>query len=149
MSKYLFTPGRSTIIFQATVSARRTINARLALDTGATLCKISNRIANYIGLDLSSPIRHAESVTASDVVQVPVFHLPSIDVLGKTATRLDVVVRDMPPQAGLDGALGLNFFLSHNLFINYGKGVLVIQDGISKSSWNRFSQAIELWSAMK
>jgi len=149
MSKYFFTPGRSTIIFHATVSARRTTRALLALDTGATLCKLSNRVANYIGLDLSSPIRYAESVTASDVVRVPVVHLPYIDVFGKTASQLEVVVRDMPPRAELDGALGLNFFLNHNLFINYGKGVLLIQDGIPKSPWHRFSQAIELWSAMK
>ena len=149
MSKYFFTPGRSTIIFQATVSARQTINARLALETGASLCKISNRIANYIGLDLSSPIRHAESITAGDVVRVPVVHLPHIDVFGKTANRLEVVVRDMPPRARLDGVLGLNFFLDYNLFINYGKGVLVIQDRIPKSLWHRLLQGIELWSSMR
>jgi hypothetical protein len=56
MSKYFFPPGRATIVFQATVSARQTVSALLALDTGATLCQISRDIADYIGLDLSSPI---------------------------------------------------------------------------------------------
>ncbi|MBC8461638.1 MAG: retroviral-like aspartic protease family protein [Deltaproteobacteria bacterium] len=149
MSKFSFVPGSPTIVFQATVSARQTARALLALDTGATFCQISNGVANFIGLDLSSPIRQIELVTGSDVVYAPVVHLPQLDIFGRTVRQLEVVVRNLPPRARLDGVLGLNFFLDYNLFINYGKGVLVIQDRIPKSPWHRFLQAVELWRAMK
>ena len=149
MSKYSFLPGSATIVFQATVFARRPARVLLALDTGATLCQISSSIANSIGLDLSSPVRQIELVTGSDVARAPVVHLPQLDIFGKTIRQLEVVVRNLPPRARLDGVLGLNFFLAHNLFINYSKGVLVIQDRIPKSPWHSFLQAIELWRAMK
>jgi predicted aspartyl protease len=149
MSKYSFPPGSATIICQVTVSAHQTVSALLALDTGATLCQISNNIADYIGLDLSSPIRQIELVTGSDVVRAPVVHLPQLDIFGKTVRQLEVVVRNLPPRARLDGVLGLNFFLDYNLFINYSKGVLVIQDRSTRSPWHTFLQAIELWRAME
>jgi len=149
MSKYSFLPGSATIILQATVLARRSARVLLALDTGATLCQISNSIANSIGLDLSSPIRQIELVTGSDVMRAPVVHLPQLDIFGKTVRQLELVVRDLPPRARLDGVLGLNFFLDYNLFINYAKGVLLIQDRIPKSPLHSFLQAIELWRAMK
>jgi hypothetical protein len=83
------------------------------------------------------------------VARAPVVHLPQLDIFGRTIRQLEVVVRNLPPRARLDGVLGLNFFLDYNLFINYGKGVLVIQDRIPKSPLHSFLQAIELWRAMK
>jgi len=149
MSKYSFVPGSTIIVLQATVFARRSARALLALDTGATLCQISSSIANSIGLDLSSPIRQIELITGSGVVHAPVVHLPQLDIFGRTIRQLEVVVHNLPPRARLDGVLGLNFFLDYNLFINYSKGMLVIQDRIPRSPLHSFLQALELWRAMK
>jgi len=98
---------------------------------------------------MSSPIREIEIVTGSGVVHVPVLHLPSLKVFGRTANQLEVVVHDLPRRARLDGLLGLNFFRNYNLFFSYGKGILVIQDSSPKNFWQSFTQAIEVWRAMR
>jgi len=119
MSQHLFTPNAPFIAFRTTVQAQRTARAFLALNTGASLCQISNGIAASIGLDMTSPIREIEIVTESGVVRAPVLYLPSLAVLGKEASQIEVVVHDLPPRARLDGLLGLNFFQDYNLFLNY------------------------------
>jgi predicted aspartyl protease len=149
MSRHFFIPNSPAIILEAVVSVQQTARALLALDTGASRCQISNRIAASIGLDMSSPIREIEIVTGSGVVQAPVLYLPSLVVLGKEVSQLEVVVHDLPPRARLDGLLGLNFFRDYNLFLNYGKGILVIQDRAPKNFWLNFTQAIEVWCAMR
>ena len=148
MSIHRFTPGANLIVVRGVVQAQQTARARLAIDTGASLCQISNSIAASIGLDISSSIREIEIVTGSGVVRAPVLYLPSLKVLGRTANQLEVVVHDLPPRARLDGLLGLNFFRNYNLFLNYGKGILVIQDRVPKNFWLNFTQAIEVWRAM-
>jgi predicted aspartyl protease len=149
MARYFFPPGSTKIEVSAVVRAQRSRRIVVAVDTAATTTQISTAVAKFIGLDLTNPVRYTDVVTASRVERAPVVCLPSLTTLGKTATDLDIVVRALPPQAGLDGLLGLNFFVKYTLFVNYSRGILVIQDRRSKNFWHRLQQAIEIWKSME
>jgi predicted aspartyl protease len=74
MSRHTFTPFANLIVVRGVVQAQQTARVRLAIDTGASFCQISNGIAASIGLDMTSPIREIEIVTGSGVVQAPVLY---------------------------------------------------------------------------
>jgi len=148
VARYFFPPKSLKIEVSAVVRAQRSRRIVVAVDTAATSTHISPEVAQFIGLDLANPIRHANVVTASRVERAPVVRLPSLTTLGKTVNELEVVVHTLPPQAGLDGLLGLNFFVDYTLFVNYSRGILVIQDRKPRTLWHRLRQAIELWKSM-
>lgn len=108
----LQTIGRSLAI---TVKLNGERQARLILDTGATLTLLSRAIARDLGLYGESPVSSALVNTAGGQVTVDVMRVGTIEAGGATARNVPVAIFDLPDvPANIEGLLGLSF-LSHFL----------------------------------
>ena len=89
--------------------------ARLILDTGATLTLLSRAIARDLGLYGESPVSSALVNTAGGQVSVDVMRIGMIEAGAASARNVPVAIYDLPdaPPA-VEGLLGLSF-LSHFL----------------------------------
>ena len=108
----LQTVGRSLAI---TVRLNGERQARLILDTGATLTLLSRTIARDLGLYGDSPISSALVSTAGGQVTVDVMKIGAIEAGGATVRNVPVAIYDLPDAPpNIEGLLGLSF-LSHFL----------------------------------
>lgn len=89
--------------------------ARLILDTGATLTLLSRDIARDLGLYSESPSSSALVNTAGGQVTVDVMRIGTIEVGGASVRNVPVAIFDLPDAPpNIEGLLGLSF-LSHFL----------------------------------
>lgn len=108
----LQTVGRSLAI---TVRLNGERQARLIVDTGATLTLLSRAIARDLGLFADSPISSAVVSTAGGQVTVDVVKIAAIEAGGATVHDVPVAIYDLPDAPpSIEGLLGLSF-LSHFL----------------------------------
>jgi aspartyl protease family protein len=108
----LQTIGRSLAI---TVRLNGERQARLILDTGATLTLLSRAIARDLGLYGESPVSSALVNTAGGQVTVDVMRIGTIEVGGASVRNVPVAIFDLPDAPpNIEGLLGLSF-LSHFL----------------------------------
>lgn len=108
----LQTVGRSLAI---TVRLNGERQARLIVDTGATLTLLSRAIARDLGLFADSPISSAVVSTAGGQVPVDVVKIAAIEAGGATVYNVPVAIYDLPDAPpSIEGLLGLSF-LSHFL----------------------------------
>jgi hypothetical protein len=118
-----FDPANGLIV----VSARLTgptgsTVARLALDTGATESVISVAPLVFIGYDPALAADLVQVTTGSGVDFAPRVRLERIAALGQVRTDFPVLSHTLPPSAGVDGLLGLDFFRGKVLTIDFEKG---------------------------
>jgi len=92
---------------------------RLALDTGATSTLINTSLLVAIRYDLTLATDRVEMTTGSGVEFAPVIDVSELSALGKTNNRFSVLGHMLPPSAGVDGLLGLDFFRGHVLTIDF------------------------------
>jgi hypothetical protein len=91
----------------------RSARVHLILDTGATNSLINQGVLALIGFDLAAPASPADRVeltTGSGVEQAAKVVLTRFSTLGQHRFGFRVVARELPPEAGVDGLLGLDFF---------------------------------------
>ena len=89
--------------------------ARLILDTGATLTLLSRAIARDLGLYGESPVSSALVNTAGGQVSVDVMRIGMIEAGAASARNVPVAIYDLPDAPPtVEGLLGLSF-LSHFL----------------------------------
>jgi hypothetical protein len=94
----------------------------LALDTGATCSMVSEDSLRFIGCDPSRASGHVRATFGGGVQQLPVVPTLGLAALGITVPNYPVVCHTLPPSAGVDGVLGLDFFAGRVLtidFVNY------------------------------
>ena len=96
--------------------------ATLVLDTGATTTTLNAKVLRSIGLDPDSATEFVRMATGSAVESVPRLMLNRLSVLGKHAIGLRVLAHDLPPEAAVDGLLGLDFFRGFSLTIDFRAG---------------------------
>jgi len=101
------------------------LGTRLALDTGATFTILPWKIIRQLGLKID-PDRLETTTTATTVETVPLVIVPKITFLGKSVRNTPCLVKDLPPESGVDGLLGLSFLHHFSLTINFKKGLLEI-----------------------
>jgi len=120
MSGETFDLSQQAIIVPAVVEVDGiTRDLKLLVDTGTyetLLCETAIRLfwltpASSIE---KTPIR---TVTGSDDAYR--YHIDSITALGVEKRNLNVISYPMPRNAGVDGLLGLDFFLDRKLLINF------------------------------
>ena len=122
---YRFDPARGLIILRAEISGPSGRAAiRLALDTGATATLVNTDILIALGYDPESSKDRLQITTGSGIEHASRVTLPSIRTLGVTRRRLSVLSHTLPPTAGVDGLLGLDFFRGRKLSINFENGQL-------------------------
>jgi hypothetical protein len=95
-------------------------------------------------LNLADAVGTASVATASQTVQVPLFTLRRVEALGHSLSHHDVTTMNLPPGLQIDGVLGLNFLRHFNLYLNFRKGVLVLQERTPRNLPHKLAQLNEL-----
>ena len=79
-----------------------------------------------IGYDPSLVEERIQVTTGSRVEYVPRIEINLIQAVGKELARLPVLGHTLPPTAGIDGLLGLDFFRGLQLEIDFREGRLTL-----------------------
>ena len=99
---------------------------RLALDTGATSTVINPSLVVALGYDIGVVPDRVEMTTGSGIEFAVRIALSKIIALGEIRTSFPVLVHALPPSAGVDGMLGLDFFRDRALTINFRRAIVEI-----------------------
>jgi predicted aspartyl protease len=95
---------------------------RLALDTGATATLVNVGMLVSIGYDPAIVAERFQVTTGSGVEFVPRITLKKITALGQEKTDFPVLCHTLPPSAGVDGLLGLDFIRGQRLTVDFRSG---------------------------
>ena len=95
---------------------------RLALDTGATGTVVNIGMLVTIGYDPALAPDRIQITTGSGVEFVPRVTLDKMTALGQERTDFSVMGHTLPPSAGIDGLLGLDFFRGQSLTLDFRTG---------------------------
>lgn len=126
MSQQKFNPQANVIVLEAKIKARLGVTTRLVLDTGASLVMLPYQLAKQIGIKID-PTKTVEITTASTVEISPFVSIPKMSVLGKTATNVPCLIRDLPRTSEADGLLGLSFLRHFKLTLDFKKRILSLE----------------------
>ena len=125
---YSFTPQSGLIIVQSEVfGPSGSVVLRLALDTGATMSMINVAPLTAIGYDPSLAPERVQVTTGSGVEFAPRIPIARIKALGQEHCQVNVLAHTLPPSAGIDGLLGLDFLRGHVLNIDFHQGTISIE----------------------
>jgi predicted aspartyl protease len=120
---FQFDPAANSIILPVTlVGPLRSLDVSLVLDTGAVQTLIAESLLKAIGYDPAAAPKTKSIITASGVVSVPEITIGSIEALGKSRNDFAVIAHTLPPSAGVDGLLGVDFFRGERLTIDFANG---------------------------
>lgn len=107
------------VLIPATLShGDRTVEARLILDTGASVTAISTELAEKLGIDLKRAPR-ASAQGVGGMVTVWYTRLNRVSAGPHTKTGIDVAVIPHNDGVPIDGLLGMNFLRSYKYHINF------------------------------
>jgi hypothetical protein len=79
-----------------------------------------------MGYDPALAPEHVQVTTGSRIEFVPRRPLHKVIALGQERTGFPVVCHTLPPSAGVDGPLGLDFFRGQTLAIDFRNGRLTL-----------------------
>src|SRR5262249_43440399 len=99
-----------------------TARVRLALDTGATWTVIETAHLEDAGCDPAQATTHIDVTTGSGVERLARLSLARLTSLGRQRQGFDVLAHTLPPSAGIDGVLGLDFLRGGVLKIDFRNG---------------------------
>jgi predicted aspartyl protease len=97
---------------------------RLALDTGATTSLVNVAMLVGVGYDPALAPARVQVTTGSGVEYAPRVTLSRIRALAQERVDFDVLGHTLPPSAGVDGLLGLDFFRRRRMTIDFRVGRL-------------------------
>jgi hypothetical protein len=100
------------------------VHCSLALDTGAGGTVISDAVLLMAGYAPSLAPQHVQVATASGLVFAPRLPVHRLSASGNDRIVLPVVALTVPPGAGVQGLLGLDFFRGQTLKIDFRTGLL-------------------------
>lgn len=97
---------------------------RLALDTGASITLVSPEVIDLLGYNPRDARRRVSITSAIGIefgyqIRVQQFHC-----LGHTLPDFEIHAHDLPPSAGIDGLLGLDFLKLFDLTISWRSGTI-------------------------
>ncbi len=124
---FSFDPGQGLILIRAEIWGPDNSGVlRLALDTGATgtLVNVAMLVAIGYGPGLESD--RVQVTTGSGIEFVPRVVLDRVSALGQERRAFPVLAHTLPPSAGVDGLLGLDFFLGQSLTIDFRNGQVTL-----------------------
>jgi predicted aspartyl protease len=98
----------------------------LALDTGATRTLINVGMIVSIGYDPGLVSERLQVTTGSGVEFAPNIRLNKIIALDTEQKNFPVLCHTLPPSAGVDGLLGLDFFRRQVLLIDFHDGKITL-----------------------
>jgi predicted aspartyl protease len=100
------------------------VRLRLALDTGAsgTMINVGHLVA--IGYDPALSPERIQVTTGSGVEFVPRVQVTRLKALGQERVAFPILSHTLPPSAGIDGLLGLDFCREHRLEVDFVRGLV-------------------------
>jgi len=101
---------------------------RLALDTGATRTLINASLLVAVGYDPAATLERTEVTTGSGVEFAALVSITKMAALGRELTDFPVLAHTLPPSAGVDGVLGLDFLRGQLLTIDFLNGRLTLAE---------------------
>jgi predicted aspartyl protease len=120
---FAFEPQQGLIIIRAELwGPSGSAVLRLALDTGATGTVVNVGMLVAVGYDPALVPDRIQVTTGSGVEFVPRVILDKLEALGHERTGFPVLCHTLPPSAGVDGLLGLDFFRGQSLTIDFRNG---------------------------
>ena len=126
MARLSFNPRASSIALRAIVEGNVPRIVTLILDTGASYTQLPWRVLHAIGSDPKPNARVVRVVTSSGV-EVPLLSkVKRFHALGKSIENLQVLCHDLPPEARVDGLLGLNFLRRFNVSLRFKEGFIEV-----------------------
>jgi predicted aspartyl protease len=131
-----FSLTESMILVEAiVVGPRRSIEVRLALDTGASGTTIRPHFLLAAGYNLASATRRVHIRAATGGSTAPVLEVSAIACLERVRTTYRVVAHDPPPAVAVDGILGLDFFRGLVLTLDFVRGQITLRE---RKPWWQF-----------
>jgi predicted aspartyl protease len=125
--KYLFDAQQGLIIVQAELfGPSGSAVLRLGLDTGATSTILNVAMLVALGYDPALAPERIQVTTGSGVEFAPRSKVQKLVALGQERLDFPVLAHTLPPSAGVDGVLGLDFFRNHQLAIDFQSGQLTL-----------------------
>ena len=98
----------------------------LALDTGATGTMVNVAPLTTIGYDPSLAPDRVQVTTGSGVEYAPRLSVSRIKALGQERSNFLVLAHTLPPSAGIDGLLGLDFLRGRVVNIDFRHGNILL-----------------------
>ena len=95
---------------------------RLILDTGATTSLVRSTILVAVGYDPGTSPDRVTVAMGNGLKLVPRVILNRLSALGRHRLALGVLAHALPPAAGVDGLLGLDFFRGSMLTLDFTSG---------------------------
>jgi len=124
---HAFEPHEGLIIVHAEiVGTSGSAILRLALDTGATTTLINSGMLVSIGYDPALSSDRVQITTGSGVEFVPRLIVKRLIALESEQTDFPVLSHTLPPSAGVDGLLGLDFVRGHTLMLDFKEGRIIL-----------------------
>jgi predicted aspartyl protease len=96
----------------------------MALDTGATSTLINVASLVSAGYDPLASSKHIQITTGSGIEYAAVIRVSAIQMLGKRAKNFPLLAHSLPPSAGVDGLIGLDFLRGEKLTIDCVSGTI-------------------------
>jgi len=122
-----FDPGQGLIVVSAEIwGPSGSVVLRLALDTGATGTVINAATLVAVGYDPALASERIQVTTGSGVEFAPRLLLDKMVALGREHREFPVLCHTLPPSAGVDGLLGLDFFRGESLTVDFRTGRLIL-----------------------
>ena len=98
----------------------------LALDTGATYTLVNVAMLVSLGYDPALTADRVQVTTGSGVEFTSRLGVQRITPLGQERLGFPVLGHTLPPSAGVDGLLGLDFFRGLSLIVDFRAGQLTL-----------------------
>lgn len=125
---FAFDAQRGLIIISATIVGRSgSVVVQLALDTGATRTLVNADVLLALGYEPDEAGDRVEVTTGSRVEIVPSISIAKLTALGHTKENLSAICHTLPPSAGIDGVLGLDFLRGGLLTLDFREGRLIFE----------------------
>lgn len=125
---FSFDPRQGLVVLPAELfGPRGSTIVRLALDTGATCTLINAALLVAIGYNTATCEDRIRVTTGSGVEYAPLMKITQFTVLGVTCKNMDVLVHTLPPSAGVDGLLGINFLRGRILKVDFRRGTILLK----------------------
>lgn len=122
-----FDPQRGLVIVRAELwGPSGSAVLRLALDTGATSTVVNVGMLVALGLDPALAPDRVQVTTGSGVEFAPRLTLHKMVALGLERASFPVLAHTLPPSAGVDGLLGLDFFRGQGLTVDFRNGQVTL-----------------------
>jgi predicted aspartyl protease len=98
------------------------MRVRLAVDTGANATALDHELLRKAGFGIRDAVDHVRVFTAGGVMDLPVFRIQRVTAFDIARDDLLVAAPKFPPESGIDGVLGLDFFRGLRLTIDLREG---------------------------